>query len=87
MAVRADAPRQVWSWDITYLPSTVKGQFFKLYMILDVYSRKIVGWEVHHEELAIHASMLIGKACMREQVARDTLVLHADNGGPMKAAT
>ncbi|WP_425611719.1 IS3 family transposase [Xanthomonas cucurbitae] len=87
MAVRADAPRQVWSWDITYLPSTVKGQFFKLYMILDVYSRKIVGWEVHHEELAIHASVLIGKACMREQVARDTLVLHADNGGPMKAAT
>ncbi|PPU70410.1 hypothetical protein XcuCFBP2542_18935, partial [Xanthomonas cucurbitae] len=72
---------------MTYLPSTVKGQFFKLYMILDVYSRKIVGWEVHHEELGIHASVLIGKACMREQVARDTLVLHADNGGPMKAAT
>lgn len=56
-------------------------------MIMDVYSRKIVGWEVHHDELASHASVLMGKACLRERVAKDTLVLHADNGGPMKAAT
>lgn len=55
---------QVWSWDITYLPSTIKGQFMRLYMVLDVFSRMIVGWEVHWEESAENASALIGKACL-----------------------
>lgn len=83
----ASAPNRVWSWDITYLPTAIKGQFHRLYMAVDIYSRKIVGWEVHYEELADHAADLITRACRREQVARHTLVLHADNGGPMKGAT
>ena len=83
----ATAANQVWSWDITWLPTAVRGQFYRLYMTLDIYSRKIVGWEVHHEELAAHAAELIDKACQREHVARGQLVLHADNGGPMKGAT
>ena len=83
----ATAPNQVWSWDITYLPTAVRGRFHRLYLAMDIYSRKIVGWEVHDEELAVHAAQLIDKACLRYQVARDQLVLHADNGGPMKGAT
>ena len=83
----ATAPNRVWSWDITYLPSAIKGQFHRLYMALDIFSRKIVGWEVHDDELAEHAADLITRACGREQVARRTLVLHADNGSPMKGAT
>ena len=71
----------------TYLPSTVKGQFWRLYMIVDIYSRAIVGWEVHAEELASHAAVLVSRACLRQQVRRDQLVLHADNGSPMKGAT
>lgn len=65
------------SWDITYRPSSIKGQFFRLYMVLDIYSRKIVGREVHHDELASHAAQLIRKACARERVMPDELVLHA----------
>lgn len=86
-ALRATAPNQVWSWDITYLPSTVRGQFLRLYLVLDVYSRAIVGWEVHESECASHAAMLITKACLRHQVSRQQLVLHSDNGSPMKGAT
>lgn len=83
----ATAPNQVWSWDITYLPTVIRGQFHRLYLILDVYSRYIVGWEIHPDELSSHAGELVTKACWRERVARDQLVLHADNGGPMKGAT
>ena len=83
----ASGPDQVWSWDITYLPSSIKGQFWRLYMIVDIYSRAIVGWEVHHEELASHAATLISRACLRHGVRRHQLVLHADNGSPMKGAT
>jgi putative transposase len=86
-ALAASIANQVWSWDITYLPTAVRGQFYRLYMVLDIYSRKIVGWEVHGEELATHAADLIDKTCRRERIARDQLVLHADNGGPMKGAT
>lgn len=83
----ASAPNRVWSWDITYLPTAIKGQFHRLYMVVDIYSRKIVGWEMHYDELADHAAALITRACRRERVARNALVLHADNGGPMKGAT
>jgi transposase InsO family protein len=83
----AHAPNQTWSWDITFLASSVRGQFYRLYMIEDIFSRKIVGWEVHTEELADHASTLISKACLAEGVRLGQLVLHADNGGPMKGAT
>lgn len=83
----ATEPNQVWSWDITYLPAAIHGHFYRLYMTMDIFSRSIVGWEVHHEELACHAAALIDKACQRHPIAPDQLVLHADNGGPMKGAT
>ena len=86
-ALAAAMANQVWSWDITYLPTAVRGQFYRLYMVMDIYSRKIVGWEIHGEELATHAAVLIDKTCRRERIAKDQLVLHADNGGPMKGAT
>lgn len=84
---QATAPNQVWSWDITYLASAVRGTFYRLYLVVDIFSRKIVVWEVHEQELAAHASTLISKACLREGVQPGQLVLHADNGGPMKGAT
>ena len=83
----ADAPNQLWSWDITYLPTNIKGLFFYLYMIMDVFSRKIVGWEVHETESADNAAALIRKAHLRQAIGVKALVLHADNGSPMKGAT
>jgi putative transposase len=83
----ATAPNQVWSWDITYLASTVQGMFFYLYLIMDVYSRKIVGWEVYPQESAAHAACVFHKAHLREGVRAGALVLHSDNGSPMKGAT
>lgn len=83
----ATGPNQVWSWDISYLPTRVSGLYFYLYMIVDVYSRKIVGFSVHNQEAATHASDLITQACLDENISQNQLILHADNGGPMKAAT
>ena len=84
---KATGPNQLWSWDITYLASSIRGSFYRLYLVLDIFSRKIVGWEVHENESAEHASLLIRKACLVEGIHWDGLVLHADNGGPMKGAT
>ena len=84
---KARAANQVWSWDITFLASTLRGAFYRLYLVEDIFSRKIVGWEVHEQESAEHASVLIRKACLAEGIHQDGLVLHADNGGPMKGAT
>jgi transposase InsO family protein len=61
--------------------------FFRLYLAMDIYSRKIVGWEIHEHETAEHASRLIRKACLAEGISEHGLVLHADNGSPMKGAT
>jgi len=83
----ATGPCQVWSWDITYLKTNVKGIFLYLYMIMDVWSRKIVAAKVFEEECMEHSSILFAQACMRHGVQRDQLVLHADNGGPMKGST
>jgi transposase InsO family protein len=83
----ATGANQVWSWDITYLKSPVKGQFYYLYLVVDVWSRKIVGWAVHEVENTELAAALIRVAIMREGVAPEALVLHSDNGGPMKGAT
>lgn len=83
----ARGPNRVWSWDISYLPTTVRGLFFYLYLVVDLYSRKIVGWQVHDQESGAAASALLTEACQVEGVARDQLVLHADNGAPMKGAT
>jgi len=83
----ATRPCQVWSWDITYLKGPVRGSFYYLYMIVDVWSRKIVGWEVHSEELAEHAAELFRHSCAELDLDPKGIVLHADNGGPMKGST
>lgn len=85
--VTATAPNQVYSWDITYLPLAIQGKYGYLYLFLDVYSRKIVGWQVYDEECSTQAAALLTDIVTREGVARETLTVHADNGGPMKGAT
>jgi putative transposase len=83
----ARGPNEVWSWDITYLRGPVRGSFFYLYLIVDVWSRKIVGCDLRHEESAEHARSLVEQAIAAEEVDPGKLVLHADNGGPMKGST
>ena len=83
----ATGPCQVWSWDISYLKGRVRGQFYYLYLVLDVWSRRIVGWDVHEEESAVHASRLMSEACLRHRIKAEQLVLHSDNGAPMKGST
>lgn len=83
----ATGPCQVWSWDITYLKTSVKGLFFYLYMVLDVWSRKIMAAQVFAEESMEHSAMLVAQACAFHGVQPEELVLHSDNGGPMKGAT
>jgi len=83
----ATGPCQVWSWDITYLKTSVRGRFFYLYMIVDVWSRKIIAAQVFAEESMDHSSMLLAYACLVHGVQPEELVLHSDNGGPMKGAT
>jgi transposase InsO family protein len=83
----ATGPCQVWSWDITYLKTPVRGMFYYLYLIMDVWSRKIVGWEVYEVESAECSAALFTEACRAERMDPFGVVLHADNGGPMKGAT
>jgi transposase InsO family protein len=83
----ASGPCQVWSWDITYLHSSVRGMFYYLYMILDVWSRKIVAATVYETESMELSAGLFTQACFIHGVDPDGLVLHADNGGPMKGST
>ncbi len=83
----ATSPNEVWTWDITWLNASVKGQYYKLYLILDMFSRLIVGHEVWEEEKAEHAEYLIRKTTLSQGIAGRPLVLHSDNGSPMKAAT
>lgn len=84
---RACGPRQVWSWDISWLAGPVKGAFFYLYLIMDLYSRKIVGWEIFEAESAEHAALLVQRAVLAEDCIDQPLILHSDNGSPMKGAT
>ncbi len=83
----ATGANQVWTWDISYMPSTVTGLYWYLYMIMDVFSRKIVGWEVHECESGELAKELLQRTVMREQCFGQPLVLHSDNGAPMKSLT
>lgn len=83
----AKAPCQVWVWDITYCASQVRGQYFYLYMFMDVYSRKIVGYEVYEAENGEYAAALLQRALLSEQCFNKPLVLHSDNGSPMKSQT
>lgn len=83
----AKGPNEVWSWDITYLRGPVRGEFLYLYLVVDIWSRMIMAWEVAQEESSEIASPMIARACMEHGVDRDRLVIHSDNGGPMKGAT
>lgn len=86
-ALRATKPNEIWSWDITYLRSNIKGEFFYLYLFMDIFSRKIVGWEIYNKESANHSSRLMIRTCLAEGIAQDQITLHSDNGGPMKGST
>ena len=83
----AKAPCQVWTWDITWMPGPIAGAFFHLYLIVDIWSRKIVGWEIHERETADFAARVLERAVRAERCFTSPLVLHADNGSPMKGAT
>lgn len=85
-ALSAITPNQLYSWDITYLSSTIQGKYFYLYVFLDVFSRKIVGWQVYAEESSQNASDMIQDICRRERVTREQVVLHSDNGSSMKGS-
>lgn len=81
--------RQVWCWDMTYLPAIVVGRWFHLYLIMDLYSRKIVGWEVHDSDDSEHAKQLLKRTALAEGIAEldHKPVLHGDNGATLKATT
>lgn len=81
------SPNRVWSWDVTYLPTFIKGQFYYLYLVMDVFSRKIVGWTVQAVESSEHASWLMQDSCEAEGVPLGQVTLHSDNGAIMKGAT
>jgi transposase InsO family protein len=83
----ATGPNQLWSWDITYLKTPVRGVFDYLYLMLDVWSRKIVGWVVQDVESAECAAALFLAICRTQRLDPAGIVLHADNGGPMQGAT
>lgn len=83
----ASGPNQIWCWDITHLRAAVRGTFYFLYLVVDVYSRKIVAWAVEAEESQDLAADMIDGAIREHDVPENALVLHADNGGPMKGST
>ncbi len=81
----AEAPNQVWSWDISKLMGPVKWSYFYLYVIIDIFSRRIVGWHVADAETAALFKPLLDDAVLKHDVAPGQLTLHADRGAPMKA--
>ncbi len=83
----ATGPCEVWTWDISYCPSTVIGRFFYLYMIMDIFSRKVVGWEVYDCESGEHAANLLERTLWSEKCVNEEIILHSDNGSPMKSLT
>lgn len=83
----ARGPCQVWTWDITRLPSRVRGRWFYLYLIEDIFSRRITGYEVYEEESGSQAALLMQRTVLREGCWREPLVLHADNGAAMTSQT
>jgi transposase InsO family protein len=80
-------PNQVWSWDITYLNSPIRGAYYYLYLVEDIFSRMIVGWTIEAVESADHGGQLIDRICQEQGIAQGQLTLHSDNGGPMTGAT
>lgn len=86
-ALLATKPNQIYSWDITYLPTPVKGVHFYLYLVMDIYSRKIVGGQVYDVESSELAGEVLRDICARERIAPNQVELHSDNGSPMKGAS
>lgn len=81
----ATGPNQVWSWDITKLRGPVKWTYFYLYVVLDVFSRYVVGWMLADTESAALAARLLDETCEKQGIERDQLTLHADRGTAMKS--
>lgn len=81
----ATGPNQVWSWDITKLRGPSKGTYYHLYVILDIYSRYVVGWMAAEHEAAVLAEQLIAETCTKQGIEPGCLTIHADNGGAMTA--
>ena len=81
----AEAPNQVWSWDITKLRGPVKWTYYYLYVILDIFSRYVVGWMLAHRESAALAQRLIAESCRKQDIEPDQLTLHADRGSSMRS--
>jgi putative transposase len=81
----ATKPNEVWSWDITKLKGPVKWTYYYLYVILDIFSRYVVGWMVAERESATLAKRLITESCHKQNIAEEQLTLHADRGSSMKS--
>ena len=81
----ATGPNQVWSWDITKLLGPVKWTYYYLYVVLDIFSRYVVGWMVADREAAALARELVGQTCLKQGIQAEQLTLHADRGSPMIA--
>jgi putative transposase len=81
----ADAPNRVWSWDITKLKGPHKGASYHLYVIIDIYSRYVVGWTVQQRESRVIARALIAETCRRQAIGDNQLVVHADRGSSMRS--
>ena len=84
---QATRANQVWSWDITWLPTTVRGAYLYPYLIMDVWSRRIVGWRIADQESADTAAALMTQTCVEGTIDARGLVLHADNGTAMRGNT
>lgn len=80
----ATGPNQIWSWDITYLKTDIRGKYYYLYLFMDVWSRVIVGWGVYENESGENAAKLFRKICTEQNASG--VILHSDNGSPMKSA-
>jgi putative transposase len=81
----AEAPNQVWSWDITKLRGPAKWTYFHLYVIMDIFSRYVVGWMVAHRESAALANRLISETCRKQGITPEQLTIHADRGSSMRS--
>ena len=86
-ALVATQPDQIYCWDITYLPTQMRGVHFYLYMFVDIFSRKVVGWQVFDCESAELAAQLLQDICLRQGIAPGQITVHSDNGSPMKGET
>ena len=81
----ATAPNQVWSWDITRLLGPKRWTYFYLYVLLDIFSRYVVGWMLAERETAAFAARLIEQSCLKQGIQPQVLTLHSDRGSPMTA--